>query len=140
MFVFTIILVRIFFRIFFHSDWIRRDILRISSYSVRMRENAGKMQTMDTFYAVNFKVSQSIFEKWFKVMAWLKLSAHQVYPSLPLQKEFLVLSIAVYLDFCNCEIYLLNTNMNGKKLDCLWYTWKDFHKTRKSPCISWQRI
>ena len=52
-----------FFRIFLHSDWIRRDILRIPSYSVRMRENAGKMRTMDTFYAVDFKVSQSIFEK-----------------------------------------------------------------------------
>ena len=45
-----------FSRIFPHSDWIRR-ILRISPYSVRMRENAGKMGTRitpnkDTFYAV----------------------------------------------------------------------------------------
>ena len=42
-------------RIFPHSDWIRRD--SISPYSVRMRENAGKMGTRITpntytFYAV----------------------------------------------------------------------------------------
>ena len=51
-----------FFRIFSHSDWIRRDtewIRSISLYSVRMRENAEKMWTRvtpnaNTFYAVNF--------------------------------------------------------------------------------------
>ena len=43
-------------RIFPHSDWIRRDA-EYDTYSVRMRENAGKMQTRitpntDYFYAV----------------------------------------------------------------------------------------
>ena len=46
-----------FFRIFPHSDWIRRDTESISLYSVRMRENAGKMRiritpNRDSFYAV----------------------------------------------------------------------------------------
>ena len=48
-----------FSRIFSHSDWIL-EILRISLYSVRMRENAWKIRTRitpntDTFYAVKCK-------------------------------------------------------------------------------------
>ena len=48
-----------FSRIFSHLDWIQRD--SISPYSVRMRENPGKMRTRitpntDSFYALFFIV------------------------------------------------------------------------------------
>ena len=61
-----------FFRILPHSDWIR---LRISPYSVRMRENTGKMRTRitpntDSFYSVLFSCivqSLSRFKSFTKI-------------------------------------------------------------------------
>ena len=45
-------------RIFPHSDWIRRDVLRISTYSVRMRENTDQTRNTNTFHAVeDFTIS-----------------------------------------------------------------------------------
>ena len=57
-----------FSRIFPHSDWIRRDTeylwirtLRISPYSVRMRENAGNLRT-------RMAPNTDIFTQWICMM------------------------------------------------------------------------
>ena len=60
--IFGVVLVHIF-PAFSHIWTQYREILRISPYSVRMQENAGKMQTRittntDTFYEVNSAQNQ----------------------------------------------------------------------------------
>ena len=78
-----------FSRNFPHLDW-KREILRISPYSVRMWENAGKMRTRvtpntDTFYATNaFRGSQNCKNKHVEKLKVL----HHIWLAITLTKIF----------------------------------------------------
>ena len=103
-----------FFRIFPHSDWIR---LRISPYSVRMRENTGKMRTRitpntDSFYSVLFSC---IVQSLSRFKSFTKISIIII---LYMSQRSLVGSIDSYvysIDSCKTSILMDKTSTEIRK-------------------------
>ena len=94
----------LFSQIFPHSDW----ILLTSPYSVRMRENPGKMRTRitpntDSFYTVQYSVNNSIssliFGKFFQIHLFYLLMVGTL-SYCTLAKDFRNLTIFMVLCFC----------------------------------------
>ena len=100
--------------IFPHSDWIR---LRISPYSVRMRENTGKMRTRitpntDSFYSVLFSC---IVQSLSRFKSFTKISIIII---LYMSQRSLVGSIDSYvysIDSCKTSILMDKTSTEIRK-------------------------